>query len=93
MQFYLPEQTVPEDAHMVLLAGGHPKKSSTIWKEVVIYKDSKAFKSIQWRHLFQAVKPKKGSQLLRRLRDRSVRSKEVSGIGDVASRIDLIEPF
>ncbi|CAL1133950.1 unnamed protein product, partial [Cladocopium goreaui] len=39
VQFYLPEQTVPEDAHMVLLAGGHPKKSSTIWKEVVIYKD------------------------------------------------------
>ncbi|CAJ1390236.1 unnamed protein product [Effrenium voratum] len=37
--FYLPEQTVPEDAHMVLLAGGHPKKTSVIWKEVVIYKD------------------------------------------------------
>lgn len=32
VQFYLPEQTVPEDAHMVLLAGGHPKKTSTIWK-------------------------------------------------------------
>ena len=32
VQFYLPEQTVPEDAHMVLLAGGHPKKSSTIWR-------------------------------------------------------------
>ncbi|CAK9103602.1 unnamed protein product, partial [Durusdinium trenchii] len=34
VQFYLPEQTVPEDAHMVLLAGGHPKKSSTIWPPV-----------------------------------------------------------
>jgi len=32
VQFYLPEQTVPEDAHIVMLAGGHPKKTSTIWK-------------------------------------------------------------
>ncbi|CAE7637115.1 unnamed protein product, partial [Symbiodinium necroappetens] len=39
VQFYLPENTVPEDSHVVILAGGHPKKSSTIWKEVVIYKD------------------------------------------------------
>ena len=31
VQFYLPENTVPEDSHVVILAGGHPKKSSTIW--------------------------------------------------------------
>ncbi len=39
VQWYLPEQTVPEDCHVVYMAGGHPEKPSTIWKEVLIFKE------------------------------------------------------
>ena len=39
VQWHLPEQTVPEDCHVVYMAGGHPEKPSTIWKEVLIFKE------------------------------------------------------
>ncbi len=39
VQWYLPEQTVPEDCHVVDMAGSHPEKPSIVGKEVLIFKE------------------------------------------------------